>query len=326
LFGVLAYYNYTSESSGSYRAAKAASATEQIRARTTFPSTAKQITTPVFIPTTRDYQKVYDAIAKRLVDEDDYDDGSYGPVVLRLGWHASGTYDILTKTGGSNGATMRFPLEGDHNCNAGLEAARDFLEPIHKQFPWITYSDLWILGALCSVQEMGGPDVPFRPGRIDEDMTFCTPDGRLPDGAKGSGHLRGIFGRMGFNDQEIVALAGAHAVGRCHTKRSGFEGPWTFSPITITNECYKLLLHEDWKERNWEGPQQFQDMGTRTLMMLPTDIALAQDPMFESTVEKYAEDNEAFFADFSRVLVKLFELGVPFKTGEEGRMILKRSD
>jgi hypothetical protein len=35
-----------------------------------------------------------------------YDDGSYGPVFVRLAWHASGTYDKDTKTGGSNGATM----------------------------------------------------------------------------------------------------------------------------------------------------------------------------------------------------------------------------
>lgn len=49
-----------------------------------------------------------------------------------------------------------------------------------------------------------------------------------------------------FNDQEIVALIGAHAVGRCHTDRSGFEGPWTFSPITFTNDFYKLLFDEKW--------------------------------------------------------------------------------
>lgn len=41
----------------------------------------------------------------------------------------------------------------------------------------------------------------------------CTPDGRLPDGDKGSDHLRKIFNRQGFNDQEIVALSGAHALG-----------------------------------------------------------------------------------------------------------------
>ena len=66
----------------------------------------------VFSPKQEDYQEVYDAIAQKLIDEDEYDDGSYGPVVLRLGWHASGTYDAETGTGGSNGATMRFAPEG----------------------------------------------------------------------------------------------------------------------------------------------------------------------------------------------------------------------
>jgi cytochrome c peroxidase len=50
---------------------------------------------------------VYNAVAESL-DEgaDDYDDGSFAPVILRLAWHASGTYDKETGTGGSNGATM----------------------------------------------------------------------------------------------------------------------------------------------------------------------------------------------------------------------------
>jgi len=71
---------------------------------------------------------------------------------------------------------------------------------------------------------MGGPIIPFRPGRGDKDLSACTPDGRLPDGSKGSRHIRDIFYRMGFNDQEIVALCGAHALGRCHADRSGFKG------------------------------------------------------------------------------------------------------
>lgn len=52
------------------------------------------------------------------------------------------------------------------------------------------------------------------------------------------------FRLLSFNDQEIVALSGAHALGRCHTDRSGFEGPWTFSPTTVTNDYFKLLLDE----------------------------------------------------------------------------------
>jgi cytochrome c peroxidase len=48
--------------------------------------------TTIFTPKQEDYQKVYDHIAKLLEEKDDYDDGSYGPVLLRLAWHASGTY------------------------------------------------------------------------------------------------------------------------------------------------------------------------------------------------------------------------------------------
>ena len=86
--------------------------------------------TKIVNPTKEDYQKVYNLIASRLEEKDDYDDGSFGPVLLRLAWHASGTYDKETGTGGSNGATMRFAPEGDHGANAGLVAARDFLAPV----------------------------------------------------------------------------------------------------------------------------------------------------------------------------------------------------
>ena len=60
-------------------------------------------------------------------------------------------------------------------------------------------------------------------GRVDAlDPSAVTPDGRLPSADSGpagadpsdADHLRTIFGRMGFNDQEIVALSGAHALGR----------------------------------------------------------------------------------------------------------------
>ena len=45
----------------------------------------------VLVPQKEDYQKVYDEIARRLEEKDDYDDGSYGPVIVRLAWHCSGT-------------------------------------------------------------------------------------------------------------------------------------------------------------------------------------------------------------------------------------------
>jgi cytochrome c peroxidase len=109
---------------------------------------------------------------------------------------------------------------------------------------------------VCAIQEMQGPVIPYRPGRSDRDLAACTPDGRLPDAAQGQKHIRDIFNRMGFNDQEIVALIGAHALGRCHADRSGFEGPWTFSPTVLTNDFFTLLLNEKWQWKKWKGPAQ----------------------------------------------------------------------
>ncbi|KAF2101102.1 heme peroxidase [Rhizodiscina lignyota] len=276
-----------------------------------------------FQPTFEDYQKVYNTIAKALEENDDYDDGSYGPVLLRLGWHSSGTYDKETGTGGSNGATMRFDPESEHGANAGLKVARDFCEPIKQQYPWISYGDLWTLGAVCAIQEMQGPIIPWRPGRQDRDVSFCTPDGRLPDAAQEQKHVRNIFYRMGFNDQEITALIGAHALGRCHADRSGFDGPWTFSPTVVTNDFYNLLLNEKWAWRKWDGPKQYEDVKTKSLMMLPADMAFVKDKKFREYVGKYAKDNDLWFKDFSAAVTKLFELGVPFTSGEESRMRFK---
>lgn len=106
-------------------------------------------TTPKVVnPTKEDYQQVYNYIASRLDEKDDYDDGSYGPVLLRLAWHCSGTYDEMTKTGGSNGATMRFAPEADHGANAGLKHARDFLEPVKGK----SFLDVIVLTQSCLEQ------------------------------------------------------------------------------------------------------------------------------------------------------------------------------
>ena len=191
-------------------------------------------------------------------------------------------------TTSSNYATMRFAPESIHDANAGLQVARGVMEKVKQEFPWITYGDLWTLAGVAAIQEMAGPHIPWRPGRIDGFAHQVTPDGRLPDATQGADHLRNIFYRMGcalittcgilnlliyfetsFNDQEIVALSGAHALGRCHTDRSGFEGPWTFSPTTVTNDFFKLLFSEKWVWKNWKGPKQLEDKKTRSLMMLP---------------------------------------------------------
>ncbi|KAL4525437.1 hypothetical protein Ndes2437A_g03898 [Nannochloris sp. 'desiccata'] len=156
------------------------------------PSTSK-------VPTNADYDNVRKAVADLLESNPEYDDGSYGPVLVRLAWHTSGTYDKATGTGGSNGATMRFNPESNWGANAGLAVARDLLEPVKAKHPWISYSDLWTLAGAVAIEEMGGPSIPWRPGRSDKDTDHVAlPDGRLPDGDKGAAHVRDIFLPNGF--------------------------------------------------------------------------------------------------------------------------------
>ncbi|KAJ4006080.1 hypothetical protein NW752_001327 [Fusarium irregulare] len=271
-----------------------------------------------------DFAAVQKSIVE-LLNQPDYDDGSAGPVLVRLAWHSSGTYDKETDTGGSNGAGMRYEAEGGDPANAGLQNARVFLEPVKRLHPWITYSDLWTLAGVTAIHAMGGPEIDWLPGRTDfVDDSKLPPRGRLPDAAQGAKHIRHIFYRMGFNDREIVALSGAHNLGRCHTANSGFEGKWVNNPTRFSNQYFRLLLSETWTEKTIpeSGVLQFSSVDEDTeeeLMMLPTDIALTTDPEFSKYVQIYSKDKDVFFEDFKKAFAKLLELGIA--RDSEGKVI-----
>lgn len=264
---------------------------------------------------TAECQKVdYDAVRgaiRGILDRDGYDDGSIGPLLVRLAWHAAGTYDVGSGTGGSCGGMMRFEPEKNWGANAGLDKARAFLEPIKQQFPGITYADLWSLAGTVAIEEMGGPKLEWRAGRPDyESGARSPPDGRLPDATKGNSHLRDIFYRMGFNDRDIVALSGAHSMGRCHADRSGFVGPWTRAPTTFSNQYFVELVDTKWTPKPGSNPMQYQDP-TGDLMMLPTDVCMMDDAKFRPIIQEYAKNEAAFFADFASAWTKLQHVGMP---------------
>jgi len=201
----------------------------------------------------------------------------------------------VTKTGGSGGGTIRFKSELDHGGNAGLaNTAVKWLEPIHAKYDGLTYGDLYTLAGVTAIKEMGGPTIGWSSGRVDADEITVTPDGRLPNADSGppladksdADHLRTVFNRMGFNDQEIVILSGAHAIGRCHENASGYSGPWTPTPTTFNNAYYTLLTSLKWIPKDWSGPPQYVDGSTGKLMMLPTDLVLLQDKSFMKWVGK----------------------------------------
>lgn len=314
-------------SRASHGAAPVAAAATIVLFSANFPSTvyAKSSTTNSSTIDAAETKAVKASIAELIqTDMDKRGDGtSLIGTYVRLAWHSAGTYSKVDSSGGSNGGRMRFSPEANWGANAGLDVARKSLEPIKELYPNITNADLYTLAGVVAIEEAGGPTIPFRFGREDfEHGDTSPPDGRLPDADKGSkvktiSHIRDVFYRMGLDDRDIVALLGAHALGRCHTDASGYWGPWTFAENTFSNEYFRLLLEERWSPKLthngkvWDGPDQYED-ATGKLMMLPSDIALIQDPSFRKIVELYAKDEDAFFKDFAKAFSKLLELGVPF--------------
>lgn len=213
-----------------------------------------------------DFDRVRADIMK-VMDSPDWDDGSYAPVLIRLAWHASGTYCAKDCTGGSNGATMRHGLEANDPDNAGLNPARNLLEPIKAAHANLTYADLWVLASYCAIEHTAGPSIEFRGGRRDMPESKAIAPGRLPNpelgtdlgsmevdsegrvkGWEGSAsHIRQVFGRMGFSDREIVALiCGGHVYGRCHNEHSGYAGAWVENPTRFSNEYAADMFGDKW--------------------------------------------------------------------------------
>lgn len=244
------------------------------------------------------------------------------PILVRLGWHDAGTYnkniEDWPQRGGANGS-LRFEPELKHAANAGLVNALKLIQPIKEKYSNISYADLFQLASATAVEEAGGPEIPMKYGRVDVSAPEqCPEEGRLPDAGPPSpaDHLREVFYRMGLNDKEIVALSGAHTLGRSRPERSGWGKPetkytkagpgepggqsWTVKWLKFDNSYFK-----DIKEKRDED-----------LLVLPTDAALFEDPSFKNYAEKYAEDPAAFFKDYAEAHGKLSNLGAKFDPPE----------
>lgn len=247
------------------------------------------------------------------------------PILVRVAWHDSGSYSKeaaqtlpFPKAGGAT-ASIRFKPEMSHACNNGLLNAITLITPIKEAFPDIGWADLIQLGSAVAVEVAGGPFIPLRLGRkTAASEEECTPDGRLPaaaapfpDGSPSPAqHLRNVFYRMGLTDGEIVALSGAHTIGRAHPDRSGLgkestkytkEGPGNPGGSSWTAEWLK-----------WDN-SYFKDIKNPVdpdLLVLETDACIFTDEGFKPFAEKYAASEADFFADYVQAHLKLSELGV----------------
>ena len=233
------------------------------------------------------------------------------PILVRLAWHDSGTFDSVDGSGGSRAAQRFDEGESTDPANAGLGIARGLLRPFKQRYAPVSNADLWSLAAVVAISESGGPTVRFRAGRRDaKSVADSVAHGRLPDGALGADHLRAIFGRMGFADEEIVALSGAHTLGRCHADRSGFVGPWTKDPLVFDTAYFASLLSCDWYPTTAStGKPQMACASHPDLMMLNTDYALVTDAAFAGYVRRFAANKHDFFQAFASAFGRLIELG-----------------
>jgi L-ascorbate peroxidase len=267
---------------------------------------------------TQDVEKARQSLTKLM------DSTHANPIMIRLAWHDSGSYSAdakdqpWPKPGGAT-ASIRFKPELGYGANNGLDIALNLLGPIKDEFPEMSWADLIQLSSAVGIEHAGGPHIPLRIGRLDaQSSEDCTPDGRLPAAAapfpdraaNPAAHLRAVFSRMGLSDKDIVALSGAHTLGRARPERSGFgkastkytaNGPgapggssWTVQWLKFDNSYFADIK----EQRDAE------------LLVLPTDAALFEDDGFRPFAEKYAASQDDFFADYVESHLKLSELGV----------------
>ncbi|MEM1250289.1 MAG: catalase/peroxidase HPI, partial [Acidobacteriota bacterium] len=183
------------------------------------------------------------------------DYGHYGPLFIRMAWHAAGTYRISDGRGGGAG-TLRFAPLNSWPDNANLDKARRLLWPIKQKYGRkLSWADLMILTGNCALESMGFETFGFGGGREDvwepeEDiywgpesewlgderysgdreleqplgavqmgLIYVNPEGpnAHPDPVAAARDIRETFARMAMNDEETVALiAGGHTFGKSH--------------------------------------------------------------------------------------------------------------
>ncbi|MEP7055790.1 MAG: catalase/peroxidase HPI [Actinomycetota bacterium] len=193
-----------------------------------------------------------------MTDSQDWwpaDYGHYGPLFIRLSWHAAGTYRIEDGRGGGGDGAQRFAPLNSWPDNANLDKARRLLWPVKAKYGQkVSWADLLVFAGNVALESMGFETFGFGFGRKDvwepeeifwgpEDtwlgderytgdrelsgsvgavqmgLIYVNPEGPNgnPDPLASARDIRETFRRMAMNDEETVALiAGGHTFGKTH--------------------------------------------------------------------------------------------------------------
>ena len=218
-----------------------------------------------------------------MTDSQDWwpaDFGHYGPLFIRMAWHAAGTYRVGDGRGGAGAGQQRFAPVNSWPDNANLDKARRLLWPIKQKYGRkISWADLMILTGNVALESMGFKTFGFGGGRKDvwepDASVYWGPEGKWladerysgdrdlanplaavqmgliyvnpegpngnPDPVAAARDIRETFARMAMNDEETVALiAGGHTFGKTHGAGVKEKSPTAF-PVGVGVDGQTIL-------------------------------------------------------------------------------------
>jgi len=241
-----------------------------------------------------DFEELKNDLKKLMKESQDWwpaDFGHYGPLFIRMSWHAAGTYRMADGKGGANGGFQRFAPLNSWPDNVNLDKARRLLWPIKKKYGnKISWADLLVLAGNVALEDMGFKTFGFGAGREDAwgpdksvywgserewlsdknrysgnhklenplaavqmGLIYVNPEGPggKPDPIEAAKDIRETFKRMGMNDEETVALI---AGGHSFGKCHGQGDPKLMGPEPEASDIEDQGLGWKYKYKSGKGP------------------------------------------------------------------------